>query len=195
MPEPAVSRRQSTQNKQGRDEETRTPELCARVADLILKDQSLLYSDYESMLEDDIARELARINLPLSLYTEWYWQIDLHNLFHFIQLRTDPHAQWEIQEYGRALAKCAKAVSPMAYGAFEENRQFGARLSRPGLAALPARPRGVPSPPQRRGGVDVDAVEGHFGVPDGLEPKGQLAGMVVRQKTRDEETGLRESIV
>ena len=168
VPDPAVIRRQSTQNRQGRDEEALTPELCARVADLILKDQSLLYSDYESMLEDDIARELARINLPLSLYTEWYWQIDLHNLFHFIQLRTDPHAQWEIQEYGRALAKCAKAVSPMAYGAFEENRQFGARLSRSEIDALRAMLRGEPCP--LKGRVKREFLE-KLDISEDAEPK------------------------
>ncbi|MCK4716281.1 MAG: FAD-dependent thymidylate synthase, partial [Candidatus Marinimicrobia bacterium] len=60
-----------------------------------------------------------RINLPLSLYTQWYWQIDLNNLFHFLKLRLDYHAQWEIRQYGKAMAEITKAVAPMAYNAFE----------------------------------------------------------------------------
>jgi len=72
-------------------------------------------------LKHDIARELARVNLPLSLYTQFYWQIDLHNLLHFLKLRLDPHAQKEIRVYGDALAQCAKVVAPLAYKAFEEH--------------------------------------------------------------------------
>ncbi|MGI8924445.1 MAG: FAD-dependent thymidylate synthase, partial [Fimbriimonadales bacterium] len=83
-----------------------------------------------------LARELARINLPLSLYTEWYWQIDLHNLFHFIQLRADAHAQYEIREYALALAQCARAVAPLAYEAFEEHRMFAVKFSRSECLAL-----------------------------------------------------------
>jgi len=136
VPHPDQILKQSETNRQGRDEEELPIELRQRVADLILSDQSALYSNYEQMLDDEIARELARINLPLSLYTEWYWQIDLHNLFHFIRLRADAHAQWEIQEYARALAQCAQAVAPLAYGAFEEFQMHAARFSRSELAAL-----------------------------------------------------------
>jgi thymidylate synthase (FAD) len=57
-------------------------------------------SAYEWMTGEDVARELARIDLPLSTYTQWYWKIDLHNFLHFLKLRVDAHAQWEIQEYG-----------------------------------------------------------------------------------------------
>jgi thymidylate synthase (FAD) len=146
VPDPEVIRRQSKTNRQGRDEEELPIELCRRVVELITKDQSTAYADYEAMLNDDIARELARINLPLSLYTEWYWQIDLHNLFHFIRLRADAHAQWEIQQYAFALAKCAKAVAPMAYEAFEEHILYSQRFSRSELDALRAMLRGEPCP-------------------------------------------------
>ena len=85
---------------------------------LLKQDQDNVYGNYEEMINDDIARELARINLPLSTYTEWYWQMDLKNMFHFLKLRMDSHAQWEIQEYGRAMAEVVKAVCPLAYESF-----------------------------------------------------------------------------
>jgi thymidylate synthase (FAD) len=136
VPDPGVIQAQSQANKQGRQNQDLPSELRQKVVDVLLADQTTTYAHYQSMLDDDIARELARINLPLSLYTEWYWQIDLHNLFHFVKLRMDPHAQWEIQEYGRALARCAKAVAPLAYEAFEENSLDAARFSRSELEAL-----------------------------------------------------------
>jgi thymidylate synthase (FAD) len=100
------------------------------------------YKDYEEMLDAGLARELARINLPLSLYTEWYWQIDLHNLFHFIHLRADPHAQYEIRVFALALAKCAKAVAPLAYEAFEEHKMHAVKFSRTECRALASILRG-----------------------------------------------------
>jgi thymidylate synthase (FAD) len=81
-------------------------------------------------LEKNVAREVARINLPLSLYTEWYWQVDLHNLFHFLRLRLDAHAQYEIRVYAESLAQCAKAVAQLAYEAFEEHILGAVSLSR-----------------------------------------------------------------
>ena len=73
---------------------------------------------YAWMLEEDVARELARIDLPLSTYTQWYWKIDLHNLLHFLTLRVDPRAQWEIREYGCVLAAMVKRVAPLSYEAW-----------------------------------------------------------------------------
>jgi thymidylate synthase (FAD) len=70
------------------------------------------------MLEEDIAREIARIDLPLSTYTQWYWKVDLHNLLHFLSLRVDPRAQWEIQEFARAIAGMVKRVAPLSYEAW-----------------------------------------------------------------------------
>ena len=99
-------------------------------------EQKEVYSNYTSMLEAGVARELARSNLPLSLYTEWYWQIDLHNLFHFLRLRMDAHAQYEIRVYGEAMAKCAKAVAPLAYEAFEEHHLGSVTFSRGEAEAL-----------------------------------------------------------
>jgi len=93
---------------------------------------------YEWMTGEDIARELARIDLPLSTYTQWYWKIDLHNLLHFLTLRVDPHAQWEIQEYGRVMAGMLKRVAPLSYEAWIDYDVCGAPLSRMELDALRA---------------------------------------------------------
>lgn len=92
--------------------------------------------NYEWLVEQDVARELARIDLPLSTYTQWYWKIDLHNLLHFLTLRVDPHAQWEIQEYGRKIAGMVKRVAPLSYQAWIDYQVMGARLSRGELEAL-----------------------------------------------------------
>ena len=88
------------------------------------------------MLDSGLAREVARANLPLSLYTEWYWQIDLHNLFHFLALRLDSHAQYEIRVYAEAMAQCAKVVAPLAYEAFEEHKLGAVKFSKTESVAL-----------------------------------------------------------
>ena len=90
------------------------------------------------MTGEDIARELARIDLPLSTYTQWYWKIDLHNLLHFLTLRVDTHAQWEIQEFGRVMAGMLKRVAPLSYEAWIDYDVCGAPLSRMELDALRA---------------------------------------------------------
>jgi thymidylate synthase (FAD) len=93
-------------------------------------------STYEWLTGADVARELARIDLPLSTFTQWYWKIDLHNLLHFLSLRVDRHAQWEIQEYGRVMAGMLKRVAPLSYEAWIDFDVCGARLSRAELDAL-----------------------------------------------------------
>lgn len=122
--------KQSRRNKQGRTTEDLPRETQERVLEILKRDQASAYASYEDLLRDDIARELARINLPLSMYTQWYWQIDLHNLFHFLKLRLDKHAQFEIRQYAEAMAQMAKAVAPVAYDAFEEHVLYVARISR-----------------------------------------------------------------
>ncbi len=97
---------------------------------------------YEWMTSHQIARELARIDLPLSTYTQWYWKIDLHNLLHFLTLRVDAHAQWEIQEFGRIMAGMLKRVAPLSYEAWIDYDVCGAQLSRMELQVL----RGVLAP-------------------------------------------------
>jgi thymidylate synthase (FAD) len=137
---------QSADNKQGRNPEDVPAELQDKVIELLKKDQENVYSNYEDMIENDITRELARINLPLSLYTEWYWQMDLKNMFHFLALRMDSHAQWEIQEYGRAMAKVVKAVCPLAYESFDRHMVNGARVSGDEIAAIKKMISGEPNP-------------------------------------------------
>jgi len=119
LPAEETLRTQSTINKQGRAEEPVSPEAARRIVKELEAGQGEAYARYQTMLGEDLAREIARVGLPLSLYTEWYWQIDLHNLFHFLKLRLDAHAQWEIQQYARVMAQITRAVAPMAYAAFE----------------------------------------------------------------------------
>ncbi|MCH8273686.1 MAG: FAD-dependent thymidylate synthase, partial [Armatimonadetes bacterium] len=138
LPESEQMRIQSKRNKQGRDAETIPPEQALEMIATLESEQKKIYESYEEMLEAGLARELARISLPVSLYTEWYWQIDLHNLFHFLHVRMDEHAQWEIREYAKALAKCAKAVAPMAFESWEEQVFFAVRFSRTECRALAA---------------------------------------------------------
>ena len=137
---------QSVTNRQGGSDEEVPPKLRRKVIEILRADQKAIYGKYEELIEDDIARELARINLPLSLYTQWYWQIDLNNLFHFLKLRMDPHAQWEIQEYARVMAKMAKAVAPLAYKSFREHLLGGVMLSRKEVKAVKAMLAGDENP-------------------------------------------------
>ena len=136
VPEAGQMRGQSEDNKQARSEE-----VVANANDMIAEmeaDQRMIYDHYTGMVDEGLAREIARSNLPLSLYTEWYWQIDLHNLFRFLHLRMDSHAQYEIRVYAEAMAKCARAVAPIAYDAFEEHLVNSVRFSRQECVAMSA---------------------------------------------------------
>jgi thymidylate synthase (FAD) len=146
VPEPDQMRGQSADNKQARGDEKLPDPVVEKMLREFEDDQKHIYAHYEGMIEGGLARELARANLPLSLYTEWYWQIDLHNLFHFLRLRMDAHAQYEIRVFAEALATCAKAVAPLAYEAFEEHILLGVRLSRQECIALVAMMDGKPNP-------------------------------------------------
>lgn len=153
VPDADQVRHQSQSNRQGRAEESVDPDQARRVIEILQRDQGQIFKNYQEMIDDDVARELARINLPLSLYTEWYWQIDLHNLFHFLRLRMDAHAQHEIRVYADALAQCARAVAPSAYEAFEEYIYEARSFSRTEMDALRTMLDGKPCPiddPRRR---------------------------------------------
>ncbi len=115
-------RTQSKKNKQGRSDEPIPEEVAKEFIEDLEKTQDLLYQKYNYFLSKDIAREIARINLPLATYTEWYWKIDLHNLFHFLELRLHPTAQQEIREYAKIIATIVKSTCPLAYEAFEDYR-------------------------------------------------------------------------
>jgi thymidylate synthase (FAD) len=101
------------------------------------------YDHYEEMLSQDgqkgLARELARMNLPANVYTQWYWKVDLHNLFHFLRLRADAHAQYEIRVYAEKMCEIVRDWVPLAYGAFEDYRLGGANLSGKAVEVLKRR--------------------------------------------------------
>ena len=142
IPAPDQLAAQSTVNNQGRGEVLQGEE-AARVLDLLKSDANRAYDHYEAMLSQDgqqgLARELARMNLPANIYTQWYWKVDLHNLFHFLRLRADPHAQYEIRVYAEAIAACVKDWVPLAYGAFEDYRMGGVTLSSKAISVLKRR--------------------------------------------------------
>jgi thymidylate synthase (FAD) len=157
VPRPEQISLQSENNKQGRSAAEVPPELRQKVIDLLRRDQIAAYASYEELINDGLARELARINLPVSLYTQWYWQMDLHNLFHFIRLRADSHAQWEIQQYAKAIGQLARAVAPMAYASFERHALNGKRFSSDELDALRRMLRGEPNPLEGRKRAEFEA--------------------------------------
>ena len=147
VPEPEHLGVQSTANRQGRGEVLRGEE-ARRVFELLREDAERAYGHYEELLNEDaegnvldsmrqgLARELARMNLSLNFYTQWYWKIDLHNLLHFLYLRADEHAQYEIRAYADEIAQVARAWVPLTFDAFEDYRMGGAQLSAKGLAVL-----------------------------------------------------------
>lgn len=127
---------QSKDNKQGRSQEPVPPEVVERFLGFLKQDRDTAYAHYEQFLHDNVAREIARMVLPVSVYTQFYWQINLHNLFHFLRLRLDPHAQKEIRDLAQQVAICAEAVAPAAWEAFEEYKLYGKSFSRTELALL-----------------------------------------------------------
>ncbi len=139
IPSPEHLAAQSTVNNQGRGAVLEGEE-AARVLDMLRDDAARSYDHYQDMLSQDgqqgLARELARMNLPANIYTQWYWKVDLHNLFHFLRLRADAHAQYEIRIYAEEICKVVADWVPLAYAAFEDYRMGGAQLSAKALDAL-----------------------------------------------------------
>ncbi|MEO1551942.1 MAG: FAD-dependent thymidylate synthase [Pseudomonadota bacterium] len=139
IPAPEHLAAQSVVNNQGRGE-TLTGDEAQRVLDILRDDSTRAYDNYEAMISDEgqagLARELARMNLPANVYTQWYWKVDLHNLFHFLRLRADAHAQYEIRVYAELMCDIVKDWVPAAYGAFEDYRLGGAHLSGRGVEAV-----------------------------------------------------------
>jgi thymidylate synthase (FAD) len=136
VPSKEFIRKQSQTNRQGRSEEEIPSEMQEKILKTLIEEQTRLYKSYEEMINRNVARELARINLPVSLYTEWYWKIDLHNLFHFLWLRMDEHAQIEIRIYANAMAEIVKKVVPMAWEAFEDYSLHAIKFSKPELKVI-----------------------------------------------------------
>ena len=145
IPAPEALAAQSKVNNQGRGQVLEGAE-AARVLDLLREDAMRSYDHYEDMLTPDedtgklgLARELARMNLPANIYTQWYWKIDLHNLFHFLRLRADSHAQYEIRVYAETMCDIVRDWVPQAYAAFEDYRLGGVNLSGKAVEVLKRR--------------------------------------------------------
>jgi thymidylate synthase (FAD) len=125
-----------------------TPEKAQNIIDLLKTDALRAYDHYTEMLNHDadgnildpespgLARELARMNLPVNFYTQWYWKIDLHNLMHFLRLRADPHAQLEVRVYAEAILEVMKTWVPITFEAFEDYRLGAASISAKGLEVV-----------------------------------------------------------
>ena len=141
VPDAEQLAQQSSSNRQGRERVLSADE-ADHVRGLLIADASRCYATYEGLLNDRgdgtpvdpdapmLARELARMDLTLAYYTQWYWKIDLHNLLHFLSLRMDAHAQWEIRVYADAIGEIVKVWVPHAWEAFVDYRLEGAVLSR-----------------------------------------------------------------
>jgi thymidylate synthase (FAD) len=144
VPAPDHLAAQSAANRQGRGDVLQGAEAEEALA-ILRGDAEAAYDHYErllnaredgSVLEEGrqgLARELARMNLPVNFYTQWYWKVDLHNLLHFLSLRADPHAQYEIRAYAEAMLEVVKRWVPATFEAYEDYIAGGARLSRQGL--------------------------------------------------------------
>jgi thymidylate synthase (FAD) len=140
---------QSKTNRQGRDEVLQGDQ-AKRVLELLTEDAMRAYKHYEVMLNEDnegnildpslpgLARELARMNLPVNFYTQWYWKVDLHNLMHFLSLRADAHAQYEIRVFADEIVKVLEKWVPITYEAFMNHRLGAASLSAKGLTVVKA---------------------------------------------------------
>jgi len=147
VPAPEQLAAQSSENRQGRGRTLRGAE-AQRVQDLLREDAERNYAHYVEMLNEDeqgrrleegregLARELARMNLTLNTYTQWYWKTDLHNLMNFLALRADAHAQYEIRVYAEAMIETLKRWVPLCHEAFVDYAMGGVRLSAAGLAVV-----------------------------------------------------------
>lgn len=147
IPAPEQLAAQSSVNRQGRGAVLEGQE-AADVLDILRGDATRTYDHYAAMLNEDedgqpldpsrqgLARELARMNLTLNTYTQWYWKTDLHNLLHFLSLRADPHAQYEIRAYAEAMLEMLRAWVPITCAAFEDYRMGAVTFSATMLAVL-----------------------------------------------------------
>jgi len=150
IPAPEQLAAQSASNRQGRGD-VLAGEEAAEVMELLRNDAARNYEHYVWMLNeegpdtahdpgrDGLARELARMNLTLNCYTQWYWKTDLHNLLHFLSLRADPHAQYEIRVYAEAMIDMLRAWVPATYQAFVDYRLGAVTLSAQMLAVVKRR--------------------------------------------------------
>lgn len=122
-------RQQAKINRQGSVEEAIPEPQNSEVLEMFKNDQRMIFDHYKTFLDNGVAREVARTNLPLSTYTEWYWKIDLHNLLHFLELRMESHAQKEIRVYADAMAEFVKKHCPICWESFQEYIIKGVKFS------------------------------------------------------------------
>lgn len=153
---------QSQSNRQGRDAVLQGP-YADQVLDMLKRDSEQVYSTYEYLLNEDsegnvldeerqgLARELARMNLSVNYYTQWYWKVDLHNFMRFLSLRADAHAQYEIRAYADVMLKVLEKWAPMTYKAFEEYQMHGAYFSKTALQIIQDRLQGAMKEPKEYG--------------------------------------------
>ncbi|MDR2618817.1 MAG: FAD-dependent thymidylate synthase, partial [Treponema sp.] len=139
IPAPDDIALQSGDNKQGRSADPLEADKAEKIRALFAEGQKEAYAAYTELIDSGLARELARINLPLAIYTEWYWQIDLRNLFHFLELRLDAHAQKEIRLYAEVLFEIAKKTAPCCCESFERHILGGVQFSKDEFAELKRR--------------------------------------------------------
>jgi thymidylate synthase (FAD) len=156
---------QSISNRQGRGDVLEGTE-AARVMELLKQDAERAYSHYIEMLNEGLdgnpressrrglARELARMNLSLNFYTQWYWKIDLHNLMNFLRLRADPHAQYEIRVYARAILDIMRRWTPLTFEAFLNHRMHAVQLSASAIRVIRRMLKGEEMD-QRRSGLSI----------------------------------------
>ena len=135
MPDEEHFALQSQSNNQGR-EQLASAEIYKSAVERWERIRADASEGYSWMIGEDIAREIARIDLPLSTYTQWYWKIDLHNLLHFLSLRADPHAQWEIRVFANIIAGMVKRVAPLSFEAWLDYDLLGQSMSRAELSVL-----------------------------------------------------------
>lgn len=143
IPDPQHLAAQSSSNNQGRDEVIEGP-LADKILSMMKENAAQSYEQYEYFLNESqqdpdrpgLARELARMQLPINFYTQWYWKIDLHNLMHFLSLRADSHAQYEIRVYAEAMLDILKRWVPLTYQAFMQYRVNGKHLSSSALSVI-----------------------------------------------------------
>ena len=147
MPQPAQLAAQSVSNRQGRGDVLQGAE-AARVLDLLKADSTQAYDHYIEMLNEaedgspidanrqGLARELARMNLSLNFYTQWYWKVDLQNFMHFLSLRADAHAQYEIRVFAEAMLDILRRWVPLSFEAFEQHRLHAVSLSKNAIEAV-----------------------------------------------------------
>lgn len=181
LPEPSAIAVQSKTNRQGRGRVV-DPTQAEFVRQLIFDDSVRNYEHYELIHNDDgtekpvdpnrdmVARELSRIGLSLNFYTQWYWKIDAHNLFHFLRLRKDEHAQWEIRQYADAMGTIVKDSVPLAWEAFEDYQLEAVKLSR-------QEKKIIESLIEKRGGINSEEIS-LLAKEAGISGKGELAETV-----------------